>query len=89
MTVELFLKKIGRMCDQYAALFTSWDHFWQCDSRNMKTLGVALRDRKYILNWMSKYKNGMLQTFILYVAYLEELIRILCGCLPRRRRTQR
>lgn len=63
MTVELFLKKIGRMCDQHKDLFTSWEHFWGCDGRELKKLGVPLRDRKYILNWMSKYRNGTLHVF--------------------------
>jgi len=64
MTVELFLKRIGRMNDKYTDKFTSWEHFWSHDGRMLKKAGVDLRDRKYILNWMSKYRNGMEPFFV-------------------------
>lgn len=65
MTLEKFLKKIGRMSDQYLPLFRDWDHFWSCKSEQFKILGITtIADRKYILRQMNYYRLGQEPRFI-------------------------
>ncbi|KAF8172005.1 hypothetical protein K438DRAFT_187182 [Mycena galopus ATCC 62051] len=57
-TPDAFLKAIGRSCDTKVSV-ESWDDFWQQDGNKLKTAGVGVRDRRYILWCMEKYRSGL------------------------------
>ena len=59
MTVEKFLKIIGRDCHNHAKIFKSWDDLMLMKTRDLKKAGVALKQRKWILRWVEKYKQGL------------------------------
>jgi hypothetical protein len=59
MTVELLLKKIGRDCVQHLKHFNSWDALFQARGPDMKRLEIPLKDRKYILAWLERYRQGV------------------------------
>ncbi len=58
-TVPLFLKAIGRGCESHASKFPSWTALFSSDASDMKKLGIPVRERKWILNWTSKYGLGI------------------------------
>ncbi|KAH9922806.1 uncharacterized protein BXZ73DRAFT_79635 [Epithele typhae] len=37
----------------------SWEQMWHADGLQLKKAGLAVRDRRYILRCMSKYREGM------------------------------
>eukprot|EP01128_Nolandella_sp_AFSM9_P007347 TRINITY_DN399_c1_g1_i1.p1 TRINITY_DN399_c1_g1~~TRINITY_DN399_c1_g1_i1.p1 ORF type:complete len:243 (-),score=63.65 TRINITY_DN399_c1_g1_i1:144-818(-) len=60
MTMEKFLKAIGRdIWTNYEETFTSWEHLFRSRGNEMKKLEVAVRDRKYILAWTERYRQGI------------------------------
>jgi hypothetical protein len=56
MTVEKFLKTIGRGCDEYIDKLT-WEKLMTSGSRQLKQLGIPCRQRKWILLWVEKYRQ--------------------------------
>ncbi|OCH85588.1 hypothetical protein OBBRIDRAFT_784665 [Obba rivulosa] len=52
-----FLKAIGRSADTKVSV-ESWEQLWQLDSHALKKAGVAVRDRRYILWSLEKYRQG-------------------------------
>ncbi|PBK74799.1 uncharacterized protein ARMOST_10809 [Armillaria ostoyae] len=63
-TPEEFLKSIGRSMEtKYSA--ESWEEFWTKTGANLKEAGLAIRDRRYMLWCMSKYRRGFpLEEFV-------------------------
>jgi hypothetical protein len=57
--VERFLKTIGRGTDELAPKFATWDELVQSDGAGLKKKGVAVRKRRWILNWVEKYRQGV------------------------------
>ncbi|KAI8645644.1 IGR protein motif-domain-containing protein [Parasitella parasitica] len=58
--VASFLKAIGRGCEEFAGKYESWDHLFTTGSRVMKTdMGINTKQRKYILSWLQRYRNGV------------------------------
>ncbi|KAK7048516.1 protein FYV4, mitochondrial [Favolaschia claudopus] len=55
---EAFLKAIGRSCDTKLSVET-WDELWNHNGTKLKTAGVNVRDRRYILWCMEKYRSGL------------------------------
>jgi len=58
MTVEKFLNTIGRGCEVHISKFETWEKLFSTRGRGLKELGIPLRDRKYMLNWIEKYRQG-------------------------------
>ncbi|KAK0449140.1 hypothetical protein EV421DRAFT_1704974, partial [Armillaria borealis] len=58
------LKSIGRSMEtKYSA--ESWEEFWTKTGANLKEAGLAIRDRRYMLWCMSKYRRGFpLEEFV-------------------------
>ncbi|KAK0487399.1 hypothetical protein IW261DRAFT_1415098 [Armillaria novae-zelandiae] len=56
-TPEEFLKNIGRSMETKYSV-ESWDEFWTKTGANLKEAGLAIRDRRYMLWCMSKYRRG-------------------------------
>lgn len=56
--VKTFLQKIGRNCQQYEKHFESWESLMKPDSAKLKEAGVDTRDRRYILTWVERFKQG-------------------------------
>ncbi|KAI8882376.1 hypothetical protein K501DRAFT_251633, partial [Backusella circina FSU 941] len=57
--VESFFKIIGRECGDLASKFESWDQLFTTSTRVMKTdMGIPTKQRKYILGWLEKYRQG-------------------------------
>ncbi|KIP10206.1 hypothetical protein PHLGIDRAFT_66140, partial [Phlebiopsis gigantea 11061_1 CR5-6] len=57
-TPEAFLKAIGRSAETKVTAET-WEDMWKLDGRSMKEAGVAVKDRRYILWCMEKFRLGM------------------------------
>jgi len=58
ITVELFLKKIGKDCAKYAPKFKSWEELMSFKTLELKKLEIAVSQRRWILHWVHKYKLG-------------------------------
>ncbi|KAJ7189862.1 hypothetical protein GGX14DRAFT_607789, partial [Mycena pura] len=56
-TPDDFLKAIGRSCNTKLSI-ESWDEFWRQDGAQLKSAGVGVSDRRYILSCMEKYRSG-------------------------------
>ncbi|KAJ7781775.1 hypothetical protein DFH07DRAFT_728977 [Mycena maculata] len=57
-TPQDFLKAIGRSSDTKLSV-ESWNDFWKQSGTNLKSAGVGVRDRRYILWCMEKYRSGL------------------------------
>ncbi|KAN0035489.1 hypothetical protein ACTA71_004761 [Dictyostelium dimigraforme] len=57
-TVESFLKKIGRGCDQHVELFEKWEDLMETNPRKLKDSQVPVQNRKWILHWVEQFKQG-------------------------------
>ncbi|KAH7251636.1 IGR protein motif-domain-containing protein [Fusarium tricinctum] len=59
--VPTFLTLIGRGLNKYANKFPSWNALFSLTSPQLKELGIEPpRNRKYLLHWMQRYRNGSL-----------------------------
>ncbi|KAF8967061.1 hypothetical protein BDZ97DRAFT_1804971 [Flammula alnicola] len=56
-TAEDFLKSIGRSSETKLTA-SSWEELWKMDGRAMKKAGLGVRDRRYILWCMEKFRLG-------------------------------
>lgn len=46
--------------DKLASKFTSWEHFFSTKREGMIKLGIrSCKARKFLLNWMEKYRQGV------------------------------
>ncbi|KAF9642257.1 hypothetical protein BDM02DRAFT_3078229, partial [Thelephora ganbajun] len=54
---EDFLKSIGRSAETKVKV-EKWDELWKLDGSELKKQGVGVRDRRYILWAMQKYRIG-------------------------------
>ncbi len=65
MTVETFLEKIsnkkkeGRDCTEFKDKFKSWDELFTLKSQSLKRMEIPVKQRRWILNWVEKYRQGM------------------------------
>jgi len=59
MTVELFLKKIGKECSQHLDKFPNWEALMTSSLVDLRGLGIPIRQRKWIYRWVHKYKLGL------------------------------
>ncbi|KAF5382550.1 hypothetical protein D9615_002841 [Tricholomella constricta] len=53
-----FLKAIGRSVETKVTL-EKWEELWKLSGHELKKSGLAVRDRRYILWCMEKYRNGL------------------------------
>ncbi|TFL01795.1 IGR protein motif-domain-containing protein [Pterulicium gracile] len=58
-TPKDFLTAIGRQCETKFTAAESWPDFWRSSSPDFRKAGVAVRDRRYIMWCMSKYRQGV------------------------------
>jgi hypothetical protein len=55
------LTLIGRGLGRYANKFPTWESLWTMTGPELKALGIEPpRNRRYLLNWMQRYRNGVL-----------------------------
>lgn len=60
MTVEKFLKTIGRGCEDYAEKFEgSWEKLFSSRTHQLRKMEIPLKQRKWILFWTERYRNGI------------------------------
>ncbi|THV03868.1 hypothetical protein K435DRAFT_650454 [Dendrothele bispora CBS 962.96] len=57
-TPQDFLKKIGRGMDTKLSV-ESWDQLWTTSGLDMRKLGLSVRDRRYTLWCMEKFRRGV------------------------------
>lgn len=57
MNVEKFLKTIGRGVEEFAPKFASWDELVLSTGEQLKTKGIAVRKRRWILSWIEHYRQ--------------------------------
>ena len=57
MTTQSFLSAIGRDAASKVKV-ADWNEFWSLDGRAMKEAGLAVRDRRYILWCMERFRQG-------------------------------
>jgi hypothetical protein len=58
-TVEKFMRRIGRGCEDHISSFDSWDALFTSDSRKLKGFGIKPPQRKWILKWVERYRQGV------------------------------
>ncbi|KAF9071174.1 hypothetical protein BDP27DRAFT_1219464 [Rhodocollybia butyracea] len=59
-TPNEFLKKIGRSLDtKLTSLPDTWDGFWRISGLEMRSAGVGVKDRRYTLWCMAKFRRGI------------------------------
>ncbi|KAI1292419.1 hypothetical protein EDD11_008774 [Mortierella claussenii] len=55
-----FLNKIGRSLTSVADKFKSWEHLFTATTSEMKSdMALSVKQRRWILNWREKYRQGM------------------------------
>jgi hypothetical protein len=64
MTVETFLKTIGRGAEEHAGKFATFEALTVSSSETLKKLGVPVRRRRWILTWIEHYRQGVDPYFI-------------------------
>ncbi|KAN0087590.1 hypothetical protein V8E55_006211 [Tylopilus felleus] len=57
-TPQAFLSAIGRSAETKVTI-DSWDAFWHTSGYDLKKAGVAVKDRRYILWCMEKYRQNL------------------------------
>ncbi|KAI0061697.1 hypothetical protein BV25DRAFT_1992045 [Artomyces pyxidatus] len=57
-TPEAFLKAIGR-ASETKVTYEKWGDLWKVDGAALKKAGLPVRDRRYILWAMEKYRQGL------------------------------
>jgi len=55
--VPTFLLIIGRGMKKYAEKFPTWDSFWGATSEQLTAAIPLAKDRRYIQDWMRRYRN--------------------------------
>ncbi|RKP08588.1 IGR protein motif-domain-containing protein [Thamnocephalis sphaerospora] len=61
----VFLSKIGRSCEGLGDKIQDWNHLFTVTSNEMKhQLGFTPKQRRWILNWTEKYRQGVDPYFI-------------------------
>eukprot|EP01090_Pellita_catalonica_P018299 TRINITY_DN5855_c0_g1_i1.p1 TRINITY_DN5855_c0_g1~~TRINITY_DN5855_c0_g1_i1.p1 ORF type:complete len:300 (+),score=47.74 TRINITY_DN5855_c0_g1_i1:52-951(+) len=59
-TIESFLTKIGKECVQHVKKFPSWEALFTYKTLKLKKIGIRnCKQRKWILNWVEKYRQGV------------------------------
>jgi len=58
ITKEIFLQKIGKGCSEYADKFQSWEELMTLKGQTLKKREIPVKARRWILNWVEKYKQG-------------------------------
>ncbi|KNE57328.1 hypothetical protein AMAG_03050 [Allomyces macrogynus ATCC 38327] len=56
--VKSFLYYIGRNMEPLASKIPSWDAMFTMDTHALKSLGLNPRQRKYLLLWAERYRQG-------------------------------
>ncbi|SCU98182.1 LADA_0H11144g1_1 [Lachancea dasiensis] len=58
-TVEAFLTRIGRKCEEHVELYENkWDNLFSWDSRTLKEKGMGPQQRKYILSQVERLRKS-------------------------------
>ncbi|KAM5533472.1 hypothetical protein V8D89_012910 [Ganoderma adspersum] len=57
-TPEAFLKAIGRSCETKLTSVQSWNQLWETNGFQLKKAGLGVRDRRYILWSMERFRQG-------------------------------
>ncbi|TEB39715.1 hypothetical protein FA13DRAFT_19410 [Coprinellus micaceus] len=58
ISTDTFLKAIGRESETKVTP-NSWTEFWKYDGQALRKAGLAVRDRRYILWCMEKFRQGL------------------------------
>jgi hypothetical protein len=56
--VETFLKAIGKGAEAHVSDFESIEHLKAADGRKLKSLGIKVKTRKWILRWTNLHKHA-------------------------------
>ncbi|EGN98365.1 hypothetical protein SERLA73DRAFT_138756 [Serpula lacrymans var. lacrymans S7.3] len=56
-TPQEFLKAIGRSCETKLSV-DNWDALWKTSGLDLRKSGVSVRDRRYIMWCMEKYRQN-------------------------------
>lgn len=60
MTVEKFLKTLGRGIEEHVGKIPTWDDLMKMRSEDLKTAGISVpKQRRYILKWVENYRHGV------------------------------
>ncbi|SCW00145.1 LAFE_0B10440g1_1 [Lachancea fermentati] len=58
-SVEVFLKTIGRKCDEFAETYENkWENLFKWDSKVLKEKGIPPQQRKYILSQVERARKN-------------------------------
>lgn len=59
MTKDLFLSIIGKGCAAHKSKIESWDELMTARGRDLKKKEIPTKQRRWILNWVHKYRLGI------------------------------
>jgi len=59
MNKEIFLRTLARGCEDLLDKFPDWDSLFLSSGYMMKKWGIPIKQRKWILYWVEKYRQGI------------------------------
>jgi len=59
MTKEIFLRTLARGCEDQIDKFKTWNSLFRTSGYKMRKLGIPIRQRRWILHWVEKYRQGL------------------------------
>jgi len=63
ITVESFLKNIGKGCEEHVDKFKSWEDLFSSKSLKLKLKEIPVAQRRWILKWLERYRKGEVPGF--------------------------
>lgn len=57
--VATFLDRLKRDLSKYATKFPTWNSLFEADGPAMKRMGIPVRDRRWLLLWQEKFRQGV------------------------------
>ncbi|KAF0984434.1 hypothetical protein FDP41_000333 [Naegleria fowleri] len=63
ITMESFLKNIGKGCEEHIDKFKSWEDLFTSKSLKLKAKEIPVAQRRWILKWLERYRKGEVPGF--------------------------
>lgn len=70
--MEDFLSRIGKECGSHVEKFKSWDELFTTSSEKMKKLEIPVKQRRWILHWVEKYRYSIFLLFVIIKKSLDK-----------------
>ncbi|KAG2387090.1 hypothetical protein C9374_002125 [Naegleria lovaniensis] len=63
ITLESFLKNIGKGCEEHIDKFKSWEDLFTSKTLKLKAKEIPVAQRRWILKWLERYRKGEVPGF--------------------------